>query len=74
MWNDLEVSDIGQSLRIFSQAESFENKEILNVPWYSKKAKKQKNVENFLLMKKIAKIFNEVQISHFVEILKFFHK
>ena len=57
-----------------SQAESFENKEILNVPWYSKKAKKQKNVENFLLLKKIAKIFNEVQISHFVEILKFFHK
>ena len=42
-------------MRIFSQVESFENKEILNVPWYSKKAKKQKNVENFLLMKKIAK-------------------
>ena len=39
-----------------------------------RRQKKKKNVKNFLLMKKIAKIFNEVQISHFVEILKFFHK
>ena len=52
-------------MRIISHTESFENKEILNVPRYSKKAKKQKNVVMFLLMKKIAKIFNGVQISLF---------
>ena len=36
-------------MRIFSQAKSFDNKKILNVPRYCKKAKKRKNVENALI-------------------------
>ena len=53
------------TVRIFSQAKSFDNKKILNVPRYCKKAKKRKNVEKFLLMKKIAKISMEYR-SHFL--------
>ena len=53
------------TVRIFSQAKSFDNKKILNVPRYCKKAKKQKNVEKFLLMTKIAKISMEYR-SHFL--------
>ena len=36
--------------KIFPQAESFKygKKEALIVPWYSKKAKEQKNLEKFL--------------------------
>ena len=53
------------TVRIFSQAKSFDNKKILNVPRYCKKAKKRKNVEKFLLMTKIAKISMEYR-SHFL--------
>ena len=53
------------TVRMFSQAKSFDNKKNLNVPRYCKKAKKRKNVEKFLLMKKVAKISMEYR-SHFL--------